>query len=86
MKKINFDSVVKKWRELGEELCGQNPELDNIPSNSKALSFVIRLWHFSSPTGKKKSWRSLVWALDAIDETGVADTLMNFTESPDGTS
>ena len=83
VQKINHDSVVKKWRELGQQLCGQNPELHNIQSNSKALSSVIRLWFRA---GKKKSWRSLIWALDAIDETRVADTLMDFTEPPDGTS
>ena len=83
--KINCDSVVKKWRQLGEELCGQNPELDNLLSKPNALSSVIRLWLFSSQAGRKKSWRSLIWALDAIDEIGVADTLMSFTEPPDGT-
>ena len=84
VKKINVDSVIKKWRELGQQLCGQNPELNKIPSNSKALSSVIRLWLFGSLEGKKKTWRTLIWALDAIDETRVADTLMDFTEPLDG--
>ena len=82
--KINHESVVKKWRQLGEELCGQNPELDKLSSKSNPLSFVIRLWLFNSPN-RVKSWRCLIWALDAIDELGVADTLMNFTEPPDST-
>ena len=86
VKEINCDSVVKKWRELGQQLCGQNPELNKIPSSSNALSSVIRLWLFGSQAGMKKSWRSLIWALDAIDETCVADTLMDFTEPPSGMS
>ena len=86
VKKINVDSVIKKWRELGQQLCGQNPELNKIPSNSKALSSVIRLWLFGSLEGKKKTWRTLIWSLDAIDETGVANALMDFTEPPDGMS
>ena len=67
---------------LGEKLCGQGTELDSDSESQKALFAMVNRWLLIS--GKPHSWRSLIWALDEINETGVADSLMNFTEPPRG--
>ena len=78
MEYIERSGVSKRWKQLGEELCGKSAELDKISS----LSAMIEFWLSHSRT--TPSWRSLVWALDAISETTAAEDLMDIFESSQG--
>ena len=76
---IETKGVLNKWKLLGEKLCGKDAELEKLSS----LSAIIEFWLSNSKT--VPHWRSLVWALDKINETTTAEQLMNIiSESQQG--
>ena len=81
------------WRTLGEalfpkeyfrDLSVRYPELEKIErqhqSDDDRLHTVVMTWVQGRGLHKEPSWRHLIWRLDCLNMTGVADNMRQFTE------
>ena len=80
------------WRRLGEELLPGEiiqgtlyyPKVDEIQqqhlSDGDRLRAVVETWVQGGGIHKEPSWRGLIWALDYLNMTGVADTIRDLSE------
>lgn len=83
LKFISSEDVCKKWKNLGKVgFSIPNGELKKIESTkaSDEESFVMVIDRWLQGVGHPCSWRMLILALDRIQETKVADKLMQFAE------
>lgn len=83
LKFTSSDGVFKKWKNLGKVgFCLPNGELEKIEStkasDEECFGMMIDVW--LQGVGHPYSWRMLIFALDKIQETGLADKLIQFAE------
>ena len=64
------------------------PKLDEIEKqyqyDDDRLHAMIEYWLQGDGKDKEPSWRSLIWSLDHVYETKVADNIRHFAEPPRG--
>ena len=53
-----------------------------IPDDEWTNPLTAAEWWMSN--GQDRMWRSIIWYLDRIDETDLADELMPYSEPPSG--
>ena len=68
---------VKDWRKLGRKLNGLDLIGQRHSSDDECLLSVIQCWLLQSASA---SWRRLIWTLDEIYESAVADPIRSWAE------
>ena len=89
----NVLTVVQgvNWRTLGMELfydtplsCSSIHNFNKIEqqhqSDDDRLHAVVNTWVLGRGSDMEPSWRYLIWRLDRINMTGVADTIRHYAE------
>lgn len=90
---LTTENVVKyirpirvEWKHLGECLLIPSSKLEKIrtsvASNEERLVALVNTW--LKGNGAQQTWRFLMFALDCMRATSVANGLKGFTEPPKG--